>query len=154
MLVRRSSLLVAGCFVLLAGLAGPAAAQMPNLDTVEGPSAGEHTTLMISPYAITDDVSARALGVRSPNGTRFALTLIGIARTDSIRLSLAGETLPIEDITRPAEGEVGPTQVYLSQKTFLTLADRSGARIQIGNQTARIPLQMRKEMQKIFERVV
>jgi len=131
-----------------------ATAQYPNLDTIEGPSAGEETTLMVSPHSLTEDVSARALGVKSPNGTRFVLTLIGVTRTDSIRLTLRGEALPVEEISRPAEDEVGPTQVYLSQQTFLTLADRSGARLHIGDAKTRLSDQMRKEMRKIFETVV
>jgi hypothetical protein len=154
MLPRPRSVLLAAGATLLGLLARPAAAQTSNLDTVEGPGAGEHTTLMVSPRSLTDDVSARALGVRSPDDVRFALTLIGIARSDSIRLTLNGKTLPVGDISRPAEGEVGPTQVYLSQETFLTLADRSGARLHIGDQAARLPDQMRTEMRKIFEEVV
>ena len=151
MLRRASFLLIAGCCAAL--LAPTAVAQYSNLDTVEGPSAGEETTLMISPYSVTEDVSARALGVKSPGSNRFAITLIGVTRTDSIGLTLDGEALPIEEITRPAEDEVGPTRIYLSQKTFLTLAERRGARLHIGETKARLPDQMRKEMMKIFETV-
>lgn len=144
-------LLAGGCAALLA----PAAmAQYPNLDTVEGPSAGEETTLTISPHSLSEDVSARALGVKSPNSTRFALTLIGITRADSIKLTLGDEALPIEEISRPAEDEVGPTRVYLSQKTFLTLAETSGVRLHVGDETMQLPSQMREEMRKIFETVV
>jgi hypothetical protein len=128
-------------------------AQHPNLDTVEGPSAGEETTLMISPHSLSEDVSARALGVKSPNSTRFALTLIGITRADSIGLTLGDEALPIEEISRPAEDEVGPTRVYLSQKTFLTLAETSGVRLHVGDKTMQLPSPMREEMRKIFETV-
>lgn len=154
MLPRRFLLFVASAVVLLGLLARPATAQMSNIDTVEGPSAGEKTTLTITPHSLTDNVSARALGVKAPNSVRFALTLIGVSRTDSLRLTLDGETLPIKQISRPAEGEVGPTRVYLSQKTFLTVAERNGVRLHIGTQTAQIPNQMRKEMQAIFGRVV
>ncbi|PSR04861.1 MAG: hypothetical protein BRD54_01055, partial [Bacteroidetes bacterium SW_8_64_56] len=72
----------------------------------------------------------------------------------SIGLSLGGETLPIEDISRPEEGEVGPTRVYLSQQTFLTVADRSDVRLRIGDATTQLPDQMRTEMRQIFEKVV
>lgn len=152
MLNRLLVPLLLGCCVAFFG--PTAAAQYSNLDTVEGPSAGEETTLMISPYSLTEDVSARALGVKSLNDTRFVLTLIGVTRADSIRLTLGGEALPIEEISRPEEDEVGPTQVYLSQQTFLTLADRSGVRLHVGDTTTRLPDQMRKEMRKIFETVV
>jgi len=149
-----SLLFVPGYVVLLGLLARPATAQMSNLDTVEGPSAGEKTTLTVTPHSLTDDVSARALGVKSPTDVRFALALIGISREDSLRLTLDDETLPIEEISRPAEGEVGPTRVYLSQKTFLTLAERNGVRLHIGTQTAQLPDRMRKEMQAIFGQVM
>jgi hypothetical protein len=152
MLNRLLFLLLLGCCAAL--FTPTAAAQYSNLDTVEGLSAGEQTTLMISPHSLTEDVSARALGVKAPNATRFALTLIGITPADSIGLTLGGEPLPIEEISRPAEGEVGPTRIYLSQQTFLTLADRSGARLHVGDTSTRLPDQMRKEMQKIFETVV
>ncbi len=152
MLRRLLPFLLVGCCAVL--LAPAAAAQYSNLDTVEGPSAGEETTLTISPHSLTEDVSARAIGVKSPNDTRFALTLIGVTPKDSIGLTLDGETLPIEEISRPAEDEIGPTRVYLSQKTFLMLADRTGVRLHIGGKTTQIPDQMRKEMQKIFETIV
>jgi hypothetical protein len=152
MLNRLLIPLLLGCCAVL--LAPTATAQYSNLDTIEGPNAGEETTLMISPHSLTEDVSARALGVKGPNDTRFVLTLIGVTRANSIGLTLGGEALPIEEISRPAEDEVGPTQVYLSQQTFLTLADRSGARLHIGDTKTRLPEQMRKEMQKIFETVV
>jgi len=151
MLRRVLPLLLAGCCA--AFLAPAAMAQHPNLDTVEGPSAGEETTLMISPHSLSEDVSARALGVKSPNSTRFALTLIGITRADSIGLTLGDEALPIEEISRPAEDEVGPTRVYLSQKTFLTLAETSGVRLHVGDKTMQLPSPMREEMRKIFETV-
>lgn len=152
MLRRVSLLLIAGCYAAV--LVPSAMAQYSNLDTIEGPSAGEKTTLMISPASLTEGVSARALGIKSPTGTRFALTLIGIAREDSIKLTLGKEALPIKEISRPEEGEVGPTRVYLSQKTFLTIAETAGARLRIGDKTTQLPSQMRKEMRKIFETVV
>ena len=152
MLRRVLPFLLAGCCAAL--LAPAAMAQYSNLDTVEGPSAGEETTLMVAPHPLTEDVSGRALGVESPNDTRFALTLIGVPPKDSIDLTLAGEALPIEEISRPAENEIGPTRVYLSQKAFLMLADRSEVRLHIGGKTTSLPNQMRKEMRKIFETVV
>jgi hypothetical protein len=153
MLHRLLVVLLVGCGTVLLT---PAAvtAQSSNLDTVEGPAAGERTTLMITPHTLTDDVSARALGVKTPTGTRWALTLIGVTPDDSLQLILQKKALPIEDIERPAEGEVGPTQVYLSQETFLTLAETSGVRLHIGDQKTKFPPQMRTEMLKIFEEVV
>jgi len=111
-------------------------------------------TLTITPHVLSDDVSARAVGVESPTGTRWALTLIGISRADSVRLTLGDEALPIEDISRPAEDEVGPTRVYLSQKTFLMVAEQEGVRLHVGDATMSLPAQMRREMQQIFEDVV
>lgn len=153
MLNRLLPTLLAGICVALSLAAPPATAQYSNLDTVEGPNTGETTTLTITPHALSDNISARALGIDSPTSNRWALTLIGVTQADSIRLSLGDETVPIEDISRPGEGEVGPTRVYLSQKTFLTLAESSGVRLQVGEETMPLPEQMRKEMRQIFEEV-
>jgi hypothetical protein len=153
MLSRLFSLLLVGCWMALFAVPS-ATAQSSNLDTVEGPGTGEKTTLTITPHTLTEEVSARALGVKSPSGTRWALTLIGISPADSIELILEGEALPIKDISRPEEGEVGPTRVYLSQQTFLTVADRSDVRLRIGDATTQLPDQMRTEMRQIFEKVV
>jgi len=151
MLHRVLSLLIAGGIVLFAPTV---AAQSSNIETVEGSSPGEKMTLTITPHVLNDDVSARAVGIERPTGTRWALTLIGIARTDSIRLTLGDEPLPIEDISRPGEEEVGPTRVYLSKKTFLTAADQDGVRLHVSDATMSLPAQMRTEMQQIFEDVV
>jgi hypothetical protein len=143
--------------VLVGGLvfsAPLASAQSSNIETVEGSRPGEKMTLTITPHVLNDDVSARAVGVDSPSGTRWALTLIGISRADSIRLTLGDDTLPVEDISRPAEDEVGPTRVYLSQKTFLTVAERDGVRLHVGDTALPLPAQMREEMQQIFDDVV
>lgn len=143
-------------FVLVGGVAlfpSTATAQSSNVETVKGPSSGENTTLTVTPHALNDDVSARALGVSGPAGTRWALTLIGTSRADSIRLTLGDEALPIEDISRPAEDEVGPTRVYLSRKTFLTIAETDGVRLHVGDTALTLPPQMREEMQQIFEEV-
>lgn len=152
MLRRLLVVLIVGCLGILC--ARPAAAQSSNIETIEGPGEGENTTLTITPHVLTDDVSARAIAVESPNGRRWALTLIGITPTDSIGLTLGDEPLPIKDVSRPAEGEVGPTRVYLSQETFLTIADTPGVRLHLGDATTSIPDQMRTEMQKIFDEVV
>jgi hypothetical protein len=151
MLYRVLSLLIAGGAVLLVPTA---AAQSSNIETVKGSNPGEEMTLTITPHVLNDDVSARAVGIKSPTSTRWALTLIGIARADSVRLMLGNEALPIEDISRPGEDEVGPTRVYLSRKTFLTVADQDGARLRVGDATMSLPVQMRKEMRQIFDAVV
>lgn len=151
MLHRLLILLVAGSFALFVPTA---TAQSSNIETVEGASPGEKMTLTITPHVLNDDVSARAVGVESPTGTRWALTLIGVSRADSIRLTLGDEALPIEEISRPGEDEVGPTRVYLSQKTFLTVAEQQGAHLHVGNASLSLPAQMRKEMQQIFNTVM
>lgn len=152
MLRRLLVVLIVGCLGAL--LAAPASAQSSNIETIEGPGEGKSTTLTITPHVLTDDVSARAIAVESPNGRRWALTLIGTSSADSIRLTLGDESLPIEDVSRPEEGEVGPTRVYLSQETFLTIADTPEVRLLVGDATTSIPDQMRTEMRKIFDEVV
>jgi hypothetical protein len=152
MLHRLLTVLIIGC--LTATFAAPVAAQSSNIETIEGPGSGESTTLTLTPRVLTDDVSARAIAVESPNGRRWALTLIGTSSADSIGLTLGNEPLPIEDVSRPDEGEVGPTRVYLSQETFLTIADTPGVRLHIGDAKTPIPDQMRTEMRKIFDTVM
>jgi hypothetical protein len=66
---------------------------------------------------------------------------------------MGDDTLPIQEISRPGEDEVGPTRVYVSQSTFLTVAEQQGARLHVGDASLSIPAQMRKEMQEIFETV-
>ena len=153
MLRRLPLVLLAGLLAFL--LVSPrAAAQESNVKTVEGPGAGEKTTLMASPRPLTPEISARAVGVRTPNGTRWALTLIGIGSADSLKLTMGDQTLPIKDINRPDEGEVGPTRLYVSQKTFLTIAETNTVQLYVDSVKTGLPEQMRKEMQLIFERVV
>ncbi|WP_103029282.1 hypothetical protein [Salinibacter altiplanensis] len=148
---RLLTLLVAGGVALFAPTA---AAQSSNIETIEGSNPGEEMTLTITPHVLNDDVSARAVGIDSPGGTRWALTLIGIRRADSVGLSLGDETLPIEDISRPGENEVGPTRVYLSQKTFLTAAEQDGVHLHVGDATLSLPASMRTDMQRIFDAVL
>lgn len=152
MLHRLLTVLIVGCVATL--FVRPATAQESNIDTIEGPGTGESTTLTVTPHVLTDDVSARAIAVESPNGRRWALTLIGASSADSVGLTSGDEPLPIEDVSRPEEGEVGPTRVYLSQETFLMIADTPGVRLHIGETTTSIPNQMRTEMRKIFDKVV
>jgi hypothetical protein len=151
MLHRVLFAVLVGGLVLSAPLAS---AQSSNIETVEGSRPGEKMTLTITPHVLNDDVSARAVGVSSPSGTRWALTLIGISRADSVRLTIGDDALPIEEISRPAEDEVGPTRVYLSQKTFLTVAETDGVRLHVGDTALTLPAQMREEMQQIFDDVV
>jgi hypothetical protein len=152
MLSRLVSLLVLACTAALWVV--PAAAQSSNLDTIEGPGSGERTTLMVTPLRLTDGVSGRALGVRSPSGTRWALTLIGVRRSDSLRLTLGTEALPIKDLQRPGADDVGPTHLYLSQETFLTVAEQSKVRLHIGDRTVALPAELRTQMRQIFADVV
>jgi hypothetical protein len=148
---RLLALLVAGTVALLAPAA---AAQSSNIETIEGSSPGEKMTLTVTPHVLNDDVSARAVGIESPTGTRWALTLIGISRADSVGLSLGDKALPVEDISRPGEDEVGPSRVYLSQRTFLTVAEQDGARLHVGDASLSFPPQMRTDMQRIFDIVL
>lgn len=152
MLRRAVPIILAVCTALVV-LPPSASGQASNLDTVEGPAEGERTTLTMTPHVLADGLSARAVGVRSPNNNRWALTLIGASRADSIRLTMGSESLPIDDITRPEEGEVGPTRLYVSGETFLTVADTPEVRLHVGDKSIAIPEQMRLEMRKIFGKV-
>lgn len=134
-------------------LSAPAAAQS-NLDTVKGPNAGEETTLTLTPHELAENLSVRAMGIEGPNYSRWALTVIGAAPDDSIALSMGNETLPIEDIDRPDEGETGPVTFYVSEETFLTIADTEGARLHVGDASMSFPDALRRDMKLIYEQVV
>jgi hypothetical protein len=49
---------------------------------------------------------------------------------------------------------VGPTRVYVSQETFLTVAEQSEARLHVGNVALSLPAPMRADMQQIFDTVL
>lgn len=131
-------------------LPGYCLAQMSNVDTVEGPR-GEETTLTAQPHGVADGLSVRALGIAAPDTTRWALSLIGAAPDDEIALQYAGESLPLRAVQRP-DGGVGPTRVYVSQQTFLTVAEASSVTLRVGATSVALPEQLRREMTAIFER--
>lgn len=131
----------------------PSAAAQSNLDTIKGPNPGEEMTLTMTPYEVSDDISVRAMGIEGSNYTRWGLTLIGAAESDSISLALDNEELPIEDIDRPEEGEVGPVTIFVSQETFLTMAEREGVEMHVGDATMRFPEELRRDMRLIFDQV-
>lgn len=151
MFVRFSTgLLFASAFFFLLGT-GSAVAQWENLETVEGPY-GEETTLTKTPHSLADGLSARALGIASSDTTRWAISLIGAAPDDEISLTHGGEALSILAVNRPTEG-VGPTKVFVSQETFLTMAESAAVTLRVGDRTLSLPAQLRREMKKIFGKV-
>lgn len=142
------------CVLLLCGLglgAGPAVGQNANLETVEGPGAGERTTLTPTPYSLADGLSVRVLGVSGRDTTRWGFRLIGAERDDDIRLRYGGEELPIVRIDRPAEGEIGPTTVYVGREAFLTMAETETVTLQVGDTRTSLPDDLRRQMRRIFE---
>ena len=129
-------------------LSGHCLAQLSNVDTVEGPR-GEKTTLTAQPHGIADGLSVRALGIAAPDTTRWALSLIGAGPDEEIALQYAGESLPLLSVQRPDDG-VGPTRVYVSQETFLTMAETSTVTLRVGATSVSLPDQLRREMAAIF----
>jgi hypothetical protein len=144
------NLLLAGVLCLLLGVS-PAAAQWENIGTVEGPEGGK-MTLTKSPHSVAEGLSVRAVGVAAPDTTRWALSLIGAAPEDTISISYEGESVPILGVDRPSDG-IGPTKVFVSQETFLTMAETTAVRLRVGDRTAPLPAQLRREMKQIFDRV-
>jgi hypothetical protein len=136
--------------LLLAGGAPEAAAQ--NVTTVEGPGAGEETTMSLSPHRLTDDVSVRAVGVSSSDSTRWAFTLIGADRVESAAFVVGGDTLPATSIDRP--NETGAVTVFMSRETFLSLSRTDGSAIVLNGTKVSLPTAVRKDMQSIFSKVV
>lgn len=144
------------CIVLLIGslfalsALTPAYGQSGNVTTVEGPQ-GEQMTVTAEPHQVADRLSIRALGISDPDTTRWALSIIGASLDDEISLSYGDETLPITRIERPDDG-VGPTRVFVSQESFLTMAGTDSVTLTVGPVTTSLPDQLRSEMKKIFER--
>lgn len=141
--------------ILLLGTLGflataPAYGQSGNVQTVEGPR-GEKMSVTAQPHQVADGLSVRAMGIADPDSTRWALSLIGSSPDDDIAIQYGDETLPILSVSRPEDG-VGPTKVYISQESFLTMANSSSVTLVVGDETTSLPEQLRIEMQKIFDR--
>jgi hypothetical protein len=149
MYVRFLAAFVVGGLALLGSL--PASAQWNNIETVEG-TYGKKMTLTKTPHSVAEGLSVRALGITSPDTTQWALSLIGTAPEDKIVLVYGDETLPIRDIKRPSDG-VGPTRVFVSKETFLTVAETGSVKLRVGDRTAPLPAQLRREMKQIFKQV-
>lgn len=148
-LVRRFVLI--SLFGLLVPLL--AQGQSENIETVEG-ARGERMTLTAQPRSLAEGLSARAMGVETTmDSTRWALTLIGAAPDADISIRYGGETLPVKSVDPPADGGVGPVTVYVSQQTFLTMAETGGITLTVDDVSASLPEQLRREMRQIFERV-
>jgi len=110
-------------------------------------------TVTAQPHSVADGLSVRAMGIETTmDSTRWALSLIGADPEADISLSYGGESLSIEEISRPEDG-VGPTEVYVTQETFLTMAEMGAVTLTVGGTTRSLPEQLRREMQEIFERV-
>lgn len=150
MSVRFFARLFLASLFLLVLHAAPASAQWSNIETVEGPR-GEEMTLTETPHVLNEDVSARALSIVRSNTTQWALGLIGTAPEDTISITYGDESLPIERIERPSDG-IGPTRVFVSPETFLTIAEAETATLRIGDATVTLPEDFRREMKRIFER--
>jgi len=148
-LVRRVFLL--GVLGLLVPIL--AQGQAENIQTVEGPR-GEQMTLTAQPHSLADGLSVRAMGIETTmDSTRWALSLIGAEPGEEVTIHYGDESLPVRKVQPPQDGGPGPIRVYISQETFLTMAETGGLRLRVGGVTAPLPEQMRREMQIIFERV-
>jgi hypothetical protein len=151
MLARLTvSALLASAIFLLVGVV-PAAAQWENIETVEG-AYGKKITLTKTPHRLAEGLSARAMGIAAPDTTQWSLSLIGAAPEDSISLAYDGDALPVLQVQRPDDG-VGPTEVFVSKETFLTMAETAAVRLRVGDVTTGLPPDLRREMEEVFERV-
>jgi len=147
--VRRALLLS------ILGVLVPALAQgqAENIQTVEGPR-GEQMTVTAQPHGLADGLSVRAMGIETTmDSTRWALSLIGAEPGEAVSIRYGDESLTVEAVRPPADGGPGPIKVYVSQETFLTIAETGGVRLTAGGVTATLPEQLRREMRIIFERV-
>lgn len=144
---RPLRVLLVGLLSLFIAIAGRA--QSNNIETVEGPR-GEQITLTAEPHSIADGLSVRAMRLIESDTTQWALSLIGAPPEDDISLTAGDESIPIERVRRPDDG-IGPTDVFVSQETFLTLAETETAALQVGEVTASLPAALRREMTQIIE---
>lgn len=150
MFFRVFGVLLGGILFLAMG-AIPAAAQWENIETVEGPY-GEEMTLTKRPHGVADGLSVRALSISRSDTTRWAISLIGASPKDPLAITYGDESLSIQDVQSPSDG-VGPTKVFVSAEAFLTMAETQTVTLRVGDVTAALPDQLRREMKEIFERV-
>ncbi len=140
--------------ILLEGPAAvtPAYAQSRNIATVSGPGSGEKTTLSRIPRRLDEDISLRAIGIRGPDTTRWALSVIGGDDVERFAFRAAGASLEPVRVERP-DG-AGPITLHLTQRDFLTLARTKGAVVLVDGRSVPIPPALRNDMKAVFERVV
>jgi hypothetical protein len=151
MLYCRFLGVLAGSLLVLLGGAPSAVAQWENIETVEG-AYGEQITLLKQPHSVADGLSARALGIAATDTTTWALSLIGAAPDDAISVAYGDEQLPVLDVQRPSDG-IGPTKVFVSESSFLTMAESETVTLTVGSTRAPLPEPLRREMKEIFRRV-
>jgi hypothetical protein len=149
MLVRALGVVLGSVLLLVVG-AVPAAAQWENIESVEGPY-GSDMTLTKQPHGVAEGLSVRALAIGRSDTTQWALSLIGAAPDDDISVAFGDESLPLQDVQRPSDG-VGPTKVFVSKEAFLTMAETQTVTLRVGDVTAALPKQLRREMKEIFRR--
>lgn len=130
-------------------IAGSAWAQSENIETVEGPR-GERMTLTAEPHSLAEGLSVRAMRIVDSDTTRWAFSFIGAAPDDEISIVSAGEPQSILEVGRPEDG-IGPTKVYVSRDTFLTLSNTDAARLVVGDETGELPTALRREMRTIIK---
>lgn len=149
MFARALGLLLGGALLLTVGVV-PAAAQWENIETVEA-SYGKTVTLIQRPHGVAEGLSARALSIARSDTTQWAISLIGASPKDTISITYGDEPLPVRDIQFPSDG-VGPTKIFVSKETFLTMAETKTVTLRVGDVSATLPDQLRREMKEIFRR--
>lgn len=150
MFSRLLGVFLGGILLLTMG-AIPAAAQWENIETVEGPY-GMEMTLTKRPHGAAEGLSVRALAMARADTTRWAISLIGAVPDDTLAITYGDESLSIQDVQSPSDG-VGPTKVFVSAESFLTMAETQTVMLRVGDVTTALPDQLRREMKEIFERV-
>lgn len=149
MFARVFGVLLGGALLLTVDVA-PAAAQWENIEAVEG-SYGKTVTLTQRPHGVAEGLSARALSIARSDTTQWAISLIGASPEDTISITYGDEPLPVQDIQPPSDG-VGPIKVFVSKETFLTMAETKTVTLRVGDVSATLPDQLRREMEEIFRR--
>lgn len=133
-------------------LSGIGVAQAQTIVEVDGPERGETTYMTRSPMKMDGgDVLVRPVGVSGPEGSEWALMLIG---TDAETVSFMANGTPVQVESVEASAGSGPLSVYVSKQAFLTLAEAGTTRLTISGTTHRLPEKVQAAMKEIYERVL
>lgn len=148
-LVQRTAVFFIVAMLLTAGI-GTAEAQ--TIVEVDGPDRGETTYMTRSSLQMNGgDVLVRPIGVSGPEGSEWALMLIG---TDAETVTFMANGTPVQVKNVEVSDGSGPLSVHVSKQAFLMLAEAGTTRLTISGTTHQLPEDVQAAMKKIYERAL